>query len=142
MKHFSSTYLFEVDEGKFPEPLKINPNEPFLIKCFDFYHEEKKVRTLPECSHDCKNKEGCKHECCKKRRGECVVVEGREREGNKKKYFLLEANEKIEIQKESKRKIEEMREEFHVNTSTNTPSEPKKNPERDRKRPKKFNESS
>lgn len=68
-----------------------------------------------------------------------IQLLGRQRkiEGNEKNYFLLEENDKIEVQKIAKRKVEEQREEYHENTSTK-PIVEKKNPKRQRKLPQKL----
>src|SRR6476620_10529525 len=71
--------MFEVQENDFPKVLKINNDEPFLVKCFGFYYEEKKKRILPECDHECREKDTCKHSCCKEKEAECVIVKGIDR---------------------------------------------------------------
>lgn len=129
-------YMFEVDSKDFPEPMKINHDEAFMMKCFDFYYEEKKERVLPDCVHKCKDKVKCTHHCCKKKKAQCVIVRGVDREGNENNYYLLDEEEAEKVKIVTTKKINELKEDFRVNTFSVVV--PKRNPERERRAPSKF----
>jgi hypothetical protein len=132
-------FLFEVQLDDFEMPLQIKHDESFLMKCFDFSYEGKKLRTLPSCSHACEDKDRCGHSCCKKKQAECVIVNAVDREGNEKKYFLFEEGETINIQEQAKAAMNELKEDFRTKVDVSR-CVPKKNPERVRNMPSKFND--
>ena len=49
----------------------------------------KKVRIIPDCTHTCQDKENCEHTCCKKREGDCVIVDVVDKEGVRNSYYLV-----------------------------------------------------
>lgn len=131
-------FLFEIDPENFPLSLEISHDEAFLVKCFDFYYETKKKRTLPECEHKkCSDKTTCKHTCCKKREAECVVVEAVDRDGIKEKYFLLEKGETIKISERAKEAMNLAKDNYKPSNKVINIA-PKKNPERVRTVPERY----
>ena len=130
--------MFEVDAANFPEPIKINHDEAFLVKCFDFEYEEKKERILPTCGHTCKNKAICIHHCCKEKKANCVLVRAKDRGGNEEEYYLVEEEETERVKQVTTTIVEELKEDNLARKNTYSVIEPKRNPTRERNMPAKL----